>query len=488
MDSWRTVVMGFGTLLLMLMAYLIWSNRGAVAGAIRGSQPDPKSLVHQFAKSWHAFATAYLFVIWLFGFMVFAVLRREVKGAFILSLRIVPIYLGVDRLGQWLVNAVIESFRQPSPIPKPKNIFGKPEDDLPEGTASESPYVALVKKGTRLIVLLAVAFWFLDVWGVGLTFAGTLAGAAFNVFVTILAAYLVWIWCSRAIDRRILKSMKAAEPESPEKEEDEWGHAATQNRFYTLMPLFRKTLATVLVIMVTLISLSAIGVDIGPLLAGAGVVGLAIGFGAQRLVRDILSGIFFLLDDAFRVGEYVELGSVSGTVEELTLRLVKLRHHRGMLQFVPYGDIKQVTNSIRGGIVVKFNLEFPYDTDIDLVRRIIKKVGQGMLEEKEFAPDFIRPLKSQGVREIGDSIMTIRVKFTARPGAHFVIRREAYRRITAALMKKGIHYATRKFIVDLPKEFFQQRFQQIPAPSETSERKESLEAPAEDLEKPVNPV
>ncbi len=213
--------------------------------------------------------------------------------------------------------------------------------------------------------------------------------------------------------------------------------------------MLRKFLGVVMVVMVTLIVLSSIGVEIGPLLAGAGVIGLAIGFGAQKLVRDILSGIFFLMDDAFRVGEYLDADGISGTVEQITLRTIKLRHHRGMLQIVPLGDLASITNYMRGGIVVKFDLQLPYDTDIDKVRKIIKKVGKAMLLDEELGPDFIKPVKSQGVRSVGDSVMTFRVKFTARPGKHFVIRREAFKRITEALEKKGFQYAHRKVIVDL---------------------------------------
>lgn len=178
--------------------------------------------------------------------------------------------------------------------------------------------------------------------------------------------------------------------------------------------------------MVTLIVLSSMGVNIGPLMAGAGVGGLAIGFGAQKLVSDVLSGIFYLVDDAFRMGEYIEAGGVSGIVEGITLRNVMLRHHRGMLQIIPFSDLGSITNFMRGGIIVKFNLQFPYDTDIDKVRKTIK-----------------------GVREMGDSVMTIRVKFTAKPGAHFVIRREAFKRITKALEAQGIQNAHRKVIVEV---------------------------------------
>ena len=104
---------------------------------------------------------------------------------------------------------------------------------------------------------------------------------------------------------------------------------------------------------------------------------------------------------------------------------------------------------MRGGIIVKFNLQFPYDTNVDKVRKIIKKVGQKMLDDPEMGPDFIQPVKSGGVREVGDSVMTIRVKFTAKPGAHFVIRREAFKLITEALEAQGIRYAHRKVIVEV---------------------------------------
>jgi small-conductance mechanosensitive channel len=204
--------------------------------------------------------------------------------------------------------------------------------------------------------------------------------------------------------------------------------------------------------MVALIIISSLGVDIGPLLAGAGVVCLAVGFGAQKMVSDIFSGFFFLLDDAFRVGEYIQAGSVSGTVESITLRNVMLRHHRGMLQIVPHSDLGSITNFMRGGIIVKFNLEFPYDANVEKIRKVIKKVGKAMLEDEEFGKDFLQPVKSGGVREIKGSVMTIRVKFKAQPGTHFVIRREAYRRITDALAAQGINYAHRKVIVELPEE------------------------------------
>ena len=206
--------------------------------------------------------------------------------------------------------------------------------------------------------------------------------------------------------------------------------------------------------------------------------GLAIGFGAQKLVADILSGVFFLIDDAFRVGEYIQAGSVSGTVETITLRNVMIRHHRGMLQIVPFSDLGAITNFMRGGMVIKFNIQLPYDTNINKVRKIIKQVGREMLTDPHLGPDFIKPVKSQGVREVGDSVMTFRVKFTAKPGRQFVARREAFRRITEALAAKGIHYAHRKVIVEIP-EFQENTTDQdsketIPPPSKHATDSQSL--------------
>ncbi|HHO48062.1 MAG TPA: mechanosensitive ion channel family protein [Desulfobacteraceae bacterium] len=302
----------------------------------------------------------------------------------------------------------------------------------------------------RLMVLIAITSWLFALWGYEIPFAAGLIKAIFESLITISLGIMAWRLFSGYIERKIRESLPEEEDKEKEESDEGWSTAAQRGRSYTLLPMVRKFIGTVLVVMVTLIILSSIGVNIGPLLAGAGVIGLAIGFGAQKLVSDILSGFFYLLDDAFRVGEYVQAGSISGSVEAITLRNVMLRHHRGMLQIVPYSELGSITNFMRGGIVVKFNLEFPYDTDIDQVRKIIKKVGEAMLKDEELGKDFIRPLKSQGIREITSSVMVVRAKFTAKPGAHFIIRREAYRRITEALMAKGIHYAHRKVIVELP--------------------------------------
>ena len=132
-----------------------------------------------------------------------------------------------------------------------------------------------------------------------------------------------------------------------------------QARLRTLLPIFRNVLFAVLAVVAVLMVLSALGVEIGPLIAGAGVVGVAIGFGAQTLVKDVISGIFYLLDDAFRVGEYIQSGSYKGTVGIFSLRSVKLRHHRGPLFTVPFGVLGAVQNMSRDWVIDKFRSTSP---------------------------------------------------------------------------------------------------------------------------------
>jgi small-conductance mechanosensitive channel len=200
-------------------------------------------------------------------------------------------------------------------------------------------------------------------------------------------------------------------------------------------------LFAVLAVVAILMVLSALGVQIGPLIAGAGVIGVAIGFGAQTLVKDIISGVFYLLDDAFRVGEYIQSGSYKGTVESFSLRSVKLRHQRGPVYTVPFGQLGAVQNMSRDWVIDKFTMNLTYDTDLEKVRKIIKGIGQEMAEEPDFAANIIEPMKMQGVEQFGDFAIQIRCKMTTRPGEQFVIRRKAFARIKQAFQENGIRFA-----------------------------------------------
>jgi small-conductance mechanosensitive channel len=183
------------------------------------------------------------------------------------------------------------------------------------------------------------------------------------------------------------------------------------------------------------------GVEIGPLIAGAGVIGVAIGFGAQSLVRDVIAGVFYLLDDAFRVGEYIQSGNYKGTVESFSFRSVRLRHQRGALYTVPFALLGAVQNQSRDWVIDKMTVGITYDSDVDKARKIIKQIGLELAQDPEFAPLIIEPLKMQGVDALGDFAVQIRMKMMTLPGENFVIRRKALAMIKQQFTANGIKFA-----------------------------------------------
>ena len=449
--SW--VAMIVGSFVLAVYGALIVFLKTPVTQALQKNIEEKQGtwFQGQLTRLWHIPALFYLFIVWMvwLGREITGTVERN--GTLAISVLIVPLYFILTHYGKVLITAIVDSLATGRTLKSKKSALPGEEEDQDLLVKHRATIIARSTLCYRLLVLGILVTWMATLWGFNIPFARHAVRALFESLVTLGLALLFWRFASAYIARKI----REATPEDVTKEDDiddEFGGAVSRGRSHTLLPLLRKFVGTVLVVMVTLIIISALGVNIGPLLAGAGVIGLAVGFGAQKLVCDVLSGFFLLLDDAFRVGEYIQAGSIRGTVEAITLRNVMLRHHLGMLQIVPYSDLGAVTNFMRGGIVMKFPLEFPYDTDIDKVRKIIKKVGQEMLEDENLHDGFIQPLKSQGVNEITNSVMVIRAKFTAKPGKQFVIKREAFRRITEALGARGIYYAHRKVIVDLPED------------------------------------
>jgi small-conductance mechanosensitive channel len=246
-----------------------------------------------------------------------------------------------------------------------------------------------------------------------------------------LLTHVLWITVRTAVDQRL----KRIRPAGPHYEPDE------HSRLLTLLPLLRVTAAVLLVVMLVISSLWALGIEITPVLAGAGVVGLAIGFGAQALVRDVIAGVFYLAEDAFRIGEYIEAGgNTKGAVERITLRTVALRHHNGPLHFVPYGALGTVRNTSRDWVIEKFNLPLPIDVDSEKVRKLIKKVGEEMLADPEIGRLIMEPLKGKLYR-VDPGVKIFRCKFRTAPGKQFDVRAQAYKRIEAALRKMEVRFA-----------------------------------------------
>ena len=303
-------------------------------------------------------------------------------------------------------------------------------------------YQDLAERAAGLVITGFSIWSVFDVWGVDIAETGGALHALWEVLLVGFMAYLAFAAVNVGIDRKI-----AEEGGYSISEHGDEGAAAGATRLVTLLPLLRNFILIVIAAIAAMIALSELGVDIAPLFAGAGVVGLAVGFGSQALIRDIFSGAFFLVDDAFRLGEYIDVGAVKGTVEKISIRSMQLRHHKGPLNTIPFGEITHLTNFSRDWVVMKLPLRVTYDTDVEKVRKLIKKLGQELLEHPEVGGSFLEPLKSQGVYQMEDSAMIIRVKFMTKPGDQFTIRKLVYSRLREMFEKEGIKFAHKEVTV-----------------------------------------
>ncbi len=315
----------------------------------------------------------------------------------------------------------------------------------PEDDEAGAPSIAavLVEQGLRAVLVVG-AIWLL-LWGwnldIGLLaaqeniYARLLRGALYAL-VIVLAADLAWGLIKAMADNALAKAQA-----SPGIDSDE---ARRRARVRTLLPIGRNLVFIVLVVMSGLMVLSSLGVEIGPLIASAGVVGVAVGFGAQTVVRDIISGMFYMVDDAFRVGEYIQSGNYKGTVESFSLRSIKLRHQRGPLFTIPFGSLGAVQNMSRDWVIVKEMIGITYDSDVDTAKKLIKQIGKELAQDPDLGPSILQPLKMQGVEQFDDYGMKVRTKMMTKPGEQFVIRRRANAMIKKAFDANGIRFATPK--------------------------------------------
>ncbi len=295
-------------------------------------------------------------------------------------------------------------------------------------------YAAVIGAALRAALAVAGTIIVLEIWGLGLLGLALPPGALFRAGMVVLIALAMWL-VFRAMVRPYLPT-----PGLSAGDED---GTIPRTRAETLLPLAYTSVAVLIGLFTFMIVLSTLGVNVAPLLAGAGVVGLAIGFGAQTLVRDIVAGIFFLIDDAFRVGEYVEFDKLRGEVERITLRSLKLRHHRGAIHTVPFGELRAVTNYSRDWVIYKMEFRLHADTDVERVRKLVKKLGQELMEDPEFGQDFLQPLKSQGIAAVDENAIILRCKFMSKPRKQFVLRRHCYQRLKQLFDEEGIEFAPR---------------------------------------------
>ncbi|MEO0938276.1 MAG: mechanosensitive ion channel family protein [Pseudomonadota bacterium] len=448
----------------LLNIVLVLANRRAISGAIRNGRKagDVPLAVRLVARLWAPAVIVYMIFGW--GNLAADLLLEQplsiplIAGLYAVLLSMVVVY-GLINYG---LESYFERARRIAELNAAADTEGAEDSEAdPQGALHDAAeplhvppamdtYEGLARRVSGILAFIAGAYALIAIWGgASDMMAGDWWGTraidlAAIAFIGWIAYHAFRIW----IDGKIAEEVGDAGDVEPGDE----GGASSASRLATLLPLFRAFVLIVIVVTVILIILLELGVNVSPLFAGAGIVGVAVGFGSQALVRDIFSGAFFLFDDAFRKGEYIDTGGVKGTVEKISVRSFQLRHHLGPIHTIPFGEIQVLTNYSRDWVVMKLPLRVTYDTDVDKVRKLIKKLGQEMLEDPEIGQDFIQPLKSQGVIEMQDSAMIIRVKFMTKPGDQWIIRKKVYQEIRALFEREGIKFAHREVTVRIADE------------------------------------
>lgn len=317
----------------------------------------------------------------------------------------------------------------------------QPDGDAPADDRQRLPDV--LGRCTRVFVVILVIVVLAESWVVNviglvderawdrLTKVGRSAG------LTLFAAFVLWELFKYATEAYLLRIARR----NAGGEEAAGMTGSIAARFDTLMPMVRLTVGIVIGVLAALIVLDDLGINIAPLLAGASVLGLAISFGSQALVKDIVSGIFYLADDAFRVGEYIRCGQAEGTVEGFTLRSLRLRHPSGQLQVIPFGDLGQIANHSRDWAAIELKLRFARDTDFEKLRDATRTIGTELMDEPGLKGEILEPLKLIGVSEVADNALVAGFTLKVRPGNTGAVHDRALRRILKAMPEHGIAFA-----------------------------------------------
>lgn len=376
-----------------------------------------RSALRLFARVW--FIIALLYALMVFGVTL---LHPETALPFVLIATLKTIlYIGIGMLVSGLLAQLIG---------QRIDLGDSMRARLPLLEARLNSYIPTFLKIIRAIILIAVVMYILDAWGAFdlATWYATEAGAntvatVIHVMLILVVAAIVWIGLASLIENFL-------NPDT--------GGGAPTARAKTLMSLFRNALAITLIIMTLMIVLSEIGINIGPLIAGAGVLGLAIGFGAQKLVQDVITGVFIQLENAMNTGDVVTVGGITGTAERVSIRSVAIRDLSGTYHIVPFSSVDTVSNYMRefGNHVGEYGIA--YREDIDYAIEQLQAAFEELQASEEHSHKLLAPMTVAGVIALADSSVNLRVVIKTTPGDQWGVGRAYNRLVKLYFDKAGI--------------------------------------------------
>ncbi|MFU8768221.1 MAG: mechanosensitive ion channel family protein [Desulfotignum sp.] len=430
-----------GLIISLMVIILVLQNRTDVARWLRGGHkqteapgtqteskpPDPhlrkvlaeNYLRRRFADFWHIAAI-------LLTLSIFGTWALEITGGGYFLARALILTIMAAALTAFLVRISQQGL---------DHLF-KVSDQLkknyPDLEARANRYLPLLRQTVKGILYIIGAFSIMQAWGIG-TFSWILSpqgGAVVSKLLVIIlivgGAFLIWELVSLKI-----KSYMTREREGV-------AGRTVNKRILTLLPLVNNVIRISLVLVAGMSVLSHIGINIAPLLAGAGVVGLAVGFGAQTLVRDVITGAFILMEDSISVGDWVEAGGYAGTVENLTIRTLTLRDLTGAVFVIPFGEVTTVKNSNRDFGFALVDAGVAYRENYGEVVQALQDVAAELRQDETWGPDIIEDLELFGLNNLGDSAVEVRVRLKTRPMRQFAVRRAFLERMKRVFDERGI--------------------------------------------------
>jgi small conductance mechanosensitive channel len=308
---------------------------------------------------------------------------------------------------------------------------------------SYNPLIRFLLRATIavLVMMLVLQGWGVDAFGwlLNNTISRALLSMVFSVVITVAIAIVLWEYTNFRLERRVDKLSAS-------------GRTRQAARLRTLTPMLRAGFGAILVVVTLIICLSHIGVNTTGLLAVSSVVGIAVGFGSQKLVQDVITGLFLLFEDAMQVGDVVSLAGMSGTVERLSIRTIRLRGGDGSVNIIPFSSVTTVTNQTRDFSYAQISIMVGYHEDIDHVTAVLKEIGAKMREEAAWSTMMRDDLQLYGLDSFDEMGLVCTGQIRTGPGQHWAVRREFYGRVQRRFAEEGIELSHRQqtFRLDLP--------------------------------------
>lgn len=405
----------------MLVVFIL-QNKTAITRWLKGesesvSWSGPRQRI---AEIWHFLAVGYVLAI-------YGVWALDIAGGFrflIEATALTVVVVALVRLVTTTLRRVVERGFALSAELKAR---------FPGLEARANRYLPFLQTLLRGVVYVFATLSLLEIWGLD-AFGWLTSGFGRRLFgslVTIAVILLIAVLLSEAVNELVERYMQRRQTRWQE-------DAARSARMRTLLPLLRNAFRIVLVVMVALIVLSELGINIAPLLAGAGVVGLAVGFGAQTLVKDVITGVFILIEDTIAVGDVVDLDGHSGVVEAMTIRSIRLRDGAGAVHTIPFSAVATVTNMTKDFSYAVFDVAVGYREDIDNVMAVIREVGADLQADPRFQRSILESIEVMGLDQFGDFAVKVKARIKTRPMRQWDVAREFNRRMKRAFDAKGI--------------------------------------------------